>query len=77
MELGGKNPMIVLEDADPGRAAEIASARASTTPASSASGSSGSTSSPGCYDAFMDRFLARIGALRMHASVGGAPTTAR
>ena len=45
-------------------------ARASTTPASCASGSSGSTSLAGVYDAFLERFISRIGALRMHASVG-------
>ena len=70
MELGGKNPMIVLEDADPGRAAEIAIRACFDNAGQLCVGIERIYVLAGAYDAFMDRFLARIGGLRMHASVG-------
>ncbi len=70
MELGGKNPMIVLEDADPGRAAEIAMRACFDNAGQLCVGVERIYVMAGVYDAFLDRFLARIGALRMHGSVG-------
>ena len=56
LELGGKNPMIVLEDAEPrrGRAGRACSAR-SATPARSACTSSGCTCPASRYDEFKGR----------------------
>lgn len=70
LELGGKNPMIIAEDADPGWAAEIA--------ARACFDSAGQLSATvervyvhrAVHDAFVDRLVSRLGALRMHASVG-------
>jgi succinate-semialdehyde dehydrogenase/glutarate-semialdehyde dehydrogenase len=70
MELGGKNPMIVLDDADPGRAAEIAVRACFDNAGQLCVGIERIYVLAGAYDPFMDRFLARIGGLRMHASVG-------
>ena len=70
MELGGKNPMIVLEDADAGRAAEIAVRACFDNAGQLCVGIERIYVLAGAYDAFMDRFLARIGGLR-HACVRG------
>ncbi len=70
MELGGKNPMIVLDDVDPGRAAEIAVRACFDNAGQLCVGIERIYVLAGAYDAFMERFIARIGALRMHASVG-------
>lgn len=70
MELGGKNPMIVLEDADPGRAAEIAIRACFDNAGQICVGIERIYVLAGVYDAFMDRFVSRIGALRMHAELG-------
>jgi succinate-semialdehyde dehydrogenase/glutarate-semialdehyde dehydrogenase len=70
MELGGKNPMIVLDDADPGRSSEIAVRACFDNAGQLCVGIERIYVLAGAYDTFMDRFLARIGGLRMHASVG-------
>lgn len=70
LELGGKNPMIVTDDADPGTAAETA-VRACFDNAGQLYVALGRIYVlPGVHDAFVSRFLSRIGALRMHAEVG-------
>ncbi len=72
MELGGKNPMIVVDDVDPGRAAEIAVRACFDNAGQLCVAMERIYVMGAAYDAFMDRFIARIGALRMHASVGWA-----
>ncbi len=72
MELGGKNPMIVVDDVDPGRAAEIAVRACFDNAGQLCVAMERIYVMGGVHDSFMDRFIARIGALRMHASVGWA-----
>jgi len=72
MELGGKNPMIVVDDVEPGRAAEIAVRACFDNAGQLCVAMERVYVMSAAYDSFMDRFIARIGALRMHASVGWA-----
>jgi len=70
MELGGKNPMIVVDDVDPARAAEIAVRACFDNAGQLCVAMERIYVHRGVYDQFMDRFISRIGALRMHASIG-------
>ncbi len=70
MELGGKNPMIVLDDADPGGAAEIAIRACFDNAGQLCVAMERIYVLAGVYDAFMERFIGRIGALRMAPEVG-------
>jgi len=70
MELGGKNPMIVVDDVDPGRAAEIAVRACFDNAGQLCVSMERIYVHGGVYDQFVDRFISRIGSLRMHASVG-------
>ncbi|MGB7983497.1 MAG: succinic semialdehyde dehydrogenase [Candidatus Nanopelagicales bacterium] len=70
MELGGKNPMIVLDDADPGQAAEIAIRACFDNAGQLCVGIERIYVFAAAYDAFVERFIGRIGALRMHSDVG-------
>ena len=63
LELGGKNPMLVLRDADLERPPRAPSARASRTPASSASRWSGCSSPTRSTTRFVERFVARTEAM--------------
>ena len=72
MELGGKNPMIVLDDADVDRATEIAIRACFDNAGQLCVAMERVYLTPGIHDAFLERFLARIGALRMRAEVGWA-----
>ena len=65
LELGGKNPMLVLHDADIGRAGRAPSAHASRRPGSCVSRRSGSTSTSGVRDSFVSCLVDRVGAMRI------------
>ncbi len=70
MELGGKNAMIVAADADPARSAEIAIRACFDNAGQLCVGIERLYVVDGVYDAFMERFLSRIAALRTAAEVG-------
>ena len=72
LELGGKNPMIVAGDADPGRAAEIAVRACFDNAGQLCVGIERIYAVAEVHDAFMERFLSRIIGLRMRAEVGWA-----
>jgi succinate-semialdehyde dehydrogenase / glutarate-semialdehyde dehydrogenase len=72
MELGGKNPMIVLDDADPASAAEIAIRACFDNAGQLCVSMERIYVMEGIREAFLARFLARIHALRMAAEVGWA-----
>ena len=70
MELGGKNPMIVADDADAGRAAEVAVRACFDNAGQLCVGIERIYVMAGAYEAFLERFLSRLGRLRMSAAVG-------
>lgn len=70
MELGGKNPMIVLDDADPSQAAEIALRACFDNAGQLCVSMERIYVMSGIHDAFLERFLGRIATLRMHPGVG-------
>ncbi len=70
MELGGKNPMIVADDVDAGRAAEVAVRACFDNAGQLCVGIERVYVMAGAYDAFLERFLSRLGRLRMHAAIG-------
>jgi succinate-semialdehyde dehydrogenase/glutarate-semialdehyde dehydrogenase len=72
MELGGKNPMLVLEDADPASAAEIAVRACFDNAGQLCVGIERIYLVDGVHDAFLERFLSRVRNLRMRAEVGWA-----
>jgi succinate-semialdehyde dehydrogenase/glutarate-semialdehyde dehydrogenase len=72
MELGGKNPMIVLADADPGAAADIAIRACFDNAGQLCVAMERIYVMAGIHDAFLERFRSRISALRMAAEVGWA-----
>ena len=72
MELGGKNPMIVLDDADPGAAAEVAVRACFDNAGQLCVAMERIYVMAGIHDAFLERFLSRIGSLRMAPEVGWA-----
>ncbi|MCU0283098.1 MAG: succinic semialdehyde dehydrogenase [Candidatus Nanopelagicales bacterium] len=72
MELGGKNPMIVLEDANPSAAAEVAIRACFDNAGQLCVAMERLYVMDGIHDAFMERFLSRIRNLRMRAEVGWA-----
>ncbi|MCU0301225.1 MAG: succinic semialdehyde dehydrogenase [Candidatus Nanopelagicales bacterium] len=72
MELGGKNPMIVLDDADPAAAAEVAVRACFDNAGQLCVAMERLYVMADIHDAFMERFLSRIRNLRMSAEVGWA-----
>lgn len=70
MELGGKNPMIVTDDADPSTAAEIAVRACFDNSGQMCVAIERIYVMPRVHDAFLARFTSRLGALRMRAEVG-------
>lgn len=60
LEMGGKNPLIVLDDADPERAADIASAGAFGLTGQACTATSRVICTPGIRDAFVAAFTARL-----------------
>jgi succinate-semialdehyde dehydrogenase/glutarate-semialdehyde dehydrogenase len=70
MELGGKNPMIICDDANPAAAAEIAVRACFDNAGQLCVSMERIYVMPGIHDAFMERFVSRLGALRMSAEVG-------
>jgi succinate-semialdehyde dehydrogenase/glutarate-semialdehyde dehydrogenase len=70
LSLGGKNPLVVVDDADPGTAAEIAVRACFDNAGQLCVSMERIYVLPGIHDAFMERFVSRISALRMRAEVG-------
>jgi succinate-semialdehyde dehydrogenase/glutarate-semialdehyde dehydrogenase len=70
MELGGKNAMLVLGDADLDRAAQIAVRACFSNAGQLCVSMERMYINETVYDAFLERFLARVGAMRMRAQVG-------
>jgi succinate-semialdehyde dehydrogenase/glutarate-semialdehyde dehydrogenase len=70
MELGAKNPMIVTADADPAAAAEVAIRACFDNAGQLCVSVERIYLESAVHDAFLERFLARIEALRMRAEVG-------
>lgn len=68
LELGGKNPLLVLEDADLGRAAEGAARACFSSAGQICIGVERLYVAANRYDAFLDRFLARVRAMRVGAA---------
>jgi succinate-semialdehyde dehydrogenase / glutarate-semialdehyde dehydrogenase len=72
LELSGKNPMVVLDDADPSAAAEVAIRACFDNAGQLCVSMERLYVMAGIHDAFMERFLSRIRNLRMCAEVGWA-----
>jgi succinate-semialdehyde dehydrogenase/glutarate-semialdehyde dehydrogenase len=70
LELGGKNPMIVLDDADPSQAAEVAVRAAFDNAGQVCMAVERIYVMSAVYEAFLERFTTRVDALRMRAEVG-------
>ena len=70
MELGGKNAMLVLADANLDRASEIAVRACFSNSGQLCISMERMYINERIYDAFVDTFLERVGAMRMHAEVG-------
>jgi succinate-semialdehyde dehydrogenase/glutarate-semialdehyde dehydrogenase len=70
MELGGKNPMIVLDDADPSSSAEIAVRACFDNAGQLCVAVERIYLEAGVAEAFLERFLSRVRNLRMRAEVG-------
>lgn len=69
MELGGKNAMLVLEDADLDRAAEIAVRACFSNTGQLCISMERMYINEKIYDEFVDKFVTRVKAMRMHANV--------
>ena len=69
LELGGKNPLVVCDDADLGRQWSTRRRRRSSTPASAARPGAACSCSPTVYDEFRERFLERVKSVK----VGSGP----
>lgn len=73
LELGGKNPLIVLADADLDRAAEGAVRDCFANAGQLCVSTERLYVAAGAYDAFMDRFLRRVAALRLGSELDYGP----
>jgi alpha-ketoglutaric semialdehyde dehydrogenase len=65
LEMGGKNPLIVLDDADAGIAARIAAAGAFGLTGQACTATSRIICTPGIKDAFVDALIAEVGRTRV------------
>ncbi len=70
LELGGKNPMLVLRDADLDRAAEGAVRACFASAGQLCVSMERMYVADQVYDAFLERFLRRVGAIRLSAGLG-------
>ncbi len=70
MELGGKNAMLVLADADLDRSAEVAVRACFSNAGQLCISMERMYINEKIYDAFLDKFIARIKAMRLQAGVG-------
>lgn len=70
MELGGKNAMLVLADANLDKAAEIAVRACFSNSGQLCISMERMYINEKIYDAFVEKFVARVRAMRMHAEVG-------
>ncbi len=68
LELGGKNPMLVLQDADLDRAAEVAVRACFSSAGQLCVSTERMYVAEQVYDAFLERFLERVRAMRLSAS---------
>ncbi|GAA4730937.1 aldehyde dehydrogenase family protein [Phytohabitans rumicis] len=73
LEMGGKNPLVVLDDADPARAARIAAAGGYGLTGQACTATSRVICTPGIHDAFVDALLAE--AARYQPGDGQSPGT--
>ena len=69
LELGGKNPMLVLRDADPDRAAEVAVRACFSSAGQLCVSMERMYVADQIYDRFMQRFLRRVEAIKLSASL--------